>query len=164
MSVLPIIIKCYPTSNPTTQFPKYPLWALSLPRLFPSTDSSTPISQLQFCSPCEVQLKLINSTQPFLLPWKKGTSSPPESPMQASLAVSRDYGYYNHALNERENKRALPVAECYPDVILIIMVASYLHHRTMSCTRSGIMRVTFVSPKVLYTIKFMSKFFQWMSK
>lgn len=91
MYVLPIIIKRYPTSNPTTQFPKYPLWALSLYRLFLSRDGPQPISQLRSYSPFKVQLKLINSTQPFLLLWKKvkkGISFPLESPRYISLAVS----------------------------------------------------------------------------
>lgn len=68
------------------------------------------------------------------------------------------YGYYNHASKERKNKSALHTVKCYTDVILIIMVSSH-HPSAMSCMRAVIPRIIFASPKVLYTIKLVSKFF-----
>lgn len=82
--------------------------------------------------------------------------------MYVSLVVSCS-GYYNRALNERENKNALYVVKGDTDVILT-MASSYLCHSTMSCMRVGITSIILASSKVLYTIKFVSKFFQWIRK
>lgn len=59
--------------------------------------------------------------------------------MYVSLVVSCS-GYYNRALNERENKNALYVVKGDTDAILI-MASSYLHHSTMSCMRVGIISI-----------------------
>lgn len=77
--------------------------------------------------------------------------------MHISLTVLC-YGYYNHALNERENKSVVHIVECYRDVIPTIMVLPYPHHSTRSCLRAGIISVVFVPPTVLYMIKYVVNF------
>lgn len=133
----------------TTRFPKYPLWVLSLHRLFLSMDCPMPISWFRPYSSFKVQLKSYQRPPP---PNTHSLSCfLEERPVHTSLTVLC-YGSYNHALNKRENKSAVHIIKCYTNMIPALMASFYLHYSTWSCMRAGITSVTFVSPTVLNTI------------
>lgn len=147
-----------PFSSPNTLSGLYHCMGSSSPWM----DCPMPISQFRSYPSFQVQL---TSYQPphslSYFPGRRGSFLPLKALCtHLLLHTYLCYGYYNHALNERENKSALHVVKCSTDVILImIMVSSCLHHSARSCVRAGITSVIFVSPIELYQIKFVNKFF-----
>lgn len=158
--MLPITIKCYPTSSILQDKPLSSLNILS--GLYHCIGSSSPqTAQCQSLGPgpthpSQSSSNLINSPHTAsLASWKKG---------RYTYLLLFCYGSYNQALNKTEKKSSVHIIKCYTDMLPALMGPSYVHHSPWFCMRAGITAATFVSPTVLCPIKYVSKGFQWKSK